>query len=87
MHKELSFVIPVLLDQKFKKCQMFCTSKLLSDLVGKNNNISFLSYNLLLAVWVSKELKKFESSVKVAKLNGDNSHQEKERITELFKQE
>ena len=87
MHKELSFIIPPMLDSNFQKCQIFCPSKLLSDLVGNvqepNIVISYLEF--LLAAWISKELQKFQSSVIVMKLNGDNSHQEKERITHLFK--
>ena len=42
--------------------------------------------NVISAAWISKELRAFESGVSVVKLNGDNSHQEKERITKLFKQ-
>ena len=47
-----------------------------------------LNYNIQLnsAAWLSKELKKFGSPVAVFKLNGDNSHQEKERVTKLFKE-
>ena len=35
MDTELAFLIPALVDQNFKKAQIFCTSRLLSDLVGK----------------------------------------------------
>ena len=78
MHKELSFIIPAVLDKNFAKCQVFCVSKILSDLVGRcifYQNFSFQQLNS--AAWVSKELKRFESSVKVAKLNEDNSFLER----------
>ena len=87
MHKELSFIIPAVLDKNFAKCQVFCVSKILSDLVGRCIFYKYFSFqHLNSAAWVSKELKRFESSVKVAKLNGDNSFLEKERITQLFKE-
>ena len=35
MDTELAFLIPALVDQNFRKAQIFCTSRLLSDLVGK----------------------------------------------------
>ena len=40
----------------------------------------------VLAAWLGKELKKFGSEVVVLKLNGDNSHSEKERVTQRFKE-
>lgn len=35
---------------------------------------------------MTKELKSINSNVTVAKLNGENSHNEKERVTKLFKE-
>ena len=32
---ELGFIIPALMDANFKKAQIFCNSRFLSDLVGK----------------------------------------------------
>ena len=116
MDTEIAFIIPAIVDQKFRKAQLFCNSRFLSDLVGKivrrfqlkiknifyknsfykNRIISLKSGNnkknlrimlivLIAAAWISRELKKLGSDVQVLKLNGQNSHQEKERITNLFK--
>ena len=38
------------------------------------------------AAWLGKELKRFGAHVRVLKLNGDNSHKQKERVTEMFKE-
>ena len=43
MRKELSFLIPALVDRKFKKCQIFTTSRSLSDFIGKIGKISLNS--------------------------------------------
>ena len=32
---EIAFLIPAIIDQQFKKAQIFCNSRFLSDLVGK----------------------------------------------------
>ena len=32
---ELAFLLPALVDQNFQKAQVFCTSRSLSDLIGK----------------------------------------------------
>ena len=95
---ELTFLIPVILDKNFKKCQVFCNTRFLSDLVGKFivecqiRYIMFtcfklnLIYAIIVAAWISRELKKFGSSVQLAKLNGENSHGEKDRVSKLFKE-
>ena len=89
MDTELAFLIPALVDQNFKKAQIFFTSRLLSDLVGnarqlrRNNSQLYTSF---IASWITRELKKLNSSVQVYKLNGENSHREKERVTHLFKE-
>ena len=43
MRKELSFLIPALVDRKFKKCQIFTTSRSLSDFIGKIGKTSLNS--------------------------------------------
>ena len=35
MRKELSFLIPAMVDKNFKKCQIFTTSRSLTDFTGK----------------------------------------------------
>ena len=40
----------------------------------------------LAAAWLSKELRRHNSQVLVEKLNGDNSHAEKERVTRVFRE-
>ena len=49
------------------------------------DNIQFETL-LIVAAWLGKELKRFGAEVLVLKLNGDNSHTEKERVTQLFKE-
>ena len=39
-----------------------------------------------LAAWLSQELKKWDTSLRVGKLNGENSAKEKERVSRLFKE-
>ena len=87
MRKELSFLIPVMVDGNFQKCQIFTTSRSLSDLIGKIFSLQLKAIKkYVLAAWLGKELKKFGSEVVVLKLNGDNSHSEKERVTQRFKE-
>ena len=40
MRKHLAFLVPMILDSKFTKSQLFCNSKNLSDLLGKELDIS-----------------------------------------------
>ena len=50
----------------------------------KRENFTLVNTTIA-AAWISRELKKLGSGVQILKLNGQNSHQEKERITNLFK--
>ena len=94
---ELTFLIPVILDKNFKKCQVFCNTRFLSDLVGKfivECQIRYIMFtcfksnllSIIVAAWISRELKKLGSSIQLAKLNGENSHGEKDRVSKLFKE-
>ena len=42
--------------------------------------------NLITAAWLTKEVKKWSSNVLILKLNGENSHTEKERVSKVFKE-
>ena len=70
----MNFLIPVLLDSNFQKCQIFCVSRFTTDIVS---------------AWLKDELQKLQSvvphSVQIEKLTGDNSRSEKERVMRLFK--
>lgn len=44
-----------------------------------------MSELFFIAAWITKELKSKNTSVVVAKLNGENSQKEKERVTQQFK--
>ena len=85
---ELAFLIPAMVDGKFTKAQIFCNSRSLSDLVGslKTKFNNFLNFCNITAAWISKELKSKNKGVAVAKLNGENSQKEKERVTQQFKE-
>ena len=91
LEDELSFLMPIIMDQNFKKAQVFCNSRSLSDLVGMSFvwsglGIKTSQYFNLLAAWLTKELKVLTSHVFVLKLNGENSQREKERVTNLFRE-
>ena len=87
MEDELSFLLPAILDGNFKKAQIFCNSRHLCDLVGKNNYSKKETEKNMhyLASWLTKKLKHLGCDKEVAKLNGENSNMEKERVTRLFK--
>ena len=89
LEDELSFLLPAIVDKNFKKAQIFCNSRHLSDLVGKVTQVyteDKIPNDVFLASWLSKEMKKLDPSKLIAKLNGENSHMEKERVTRLFKE-
>ena len=88
MADELAFLVPAVLDENFKKAQIFCNSRHLSDLVGKIKHTYRLEYFkfVSLASWLTKELKHLGCVKQVGKLNGENSHLEKERVSKLFKE-
>ena len=45
-----------------------------------------MEFNMFhLAAWLSDELQQFDSDITVLKLNGDNSHHEKERVSTACK--
>ena len=44
-----------------------------------------MNFLFIIAAWISKELKSKNTGVVVAKLNGENSQKEKERVTQQFK--
>ena len=88
MADDLAFLLPAVLDKNFKKAQIFCNSRHLSDLVGETWKKKNLENNIYdsLASWLTKELKNLRCDKKVGKLNGENSHSEKERVTKLFQE-
>ena len=49
MDTELAFLIPALVDQNFKKAQIFCTSRFLSDLVG---NVKAIDEELFTIIYI-----------------------------------
>ena len=75
MRQSLDFLLPVLLDSKFVKCQIFCISRFTTDIIS---------------AWIRDELKKLADvvphSILVEKLTGDNTRAEKERVMRLFKE-
>ena len=70
----LGFVLPIIADSAFSKCQIFSTSKHINDMV---------------AAWLKMELETLNiaslRSGMVEKLSGDNSKGEKLRVMERFK--
>ena len=44
------------------------------------------SIYIISAAWLANELRSMNSNVTVAKLNGENSQREKERVTKQFKE-
>ena len=79
-------------------CQLFWTrtsKKLKSFATHATSQISLVRHekkilenNIYdsLASWLTKELKNLRCDKKVGKLNGENSHSEKERVTKLFQE-
>ena len=75
LSQNLSFLIPVITDSTFKKCQLFCTTRYATDIISS---------------WLIDELAKVQRikthSILVEKLTGDNTRSEKERVMKLFKE-
>ena len=75
IQKALRFMLPVVVDSSFSKCQIFCVSKRLNDIA---------------AAWLKEQLGKLGilkmNPTFVEKLSGDNSREEKFRVLELFKE-
>ena len=75
LRRSLDFLLPVLVDSNFNKCQIFCISRFTTDII---------------AAWIRDELKKLVGvvphSILVEKLTGDNTRAEKERVMRLFKE-
>ena len=75
LQQNLSFLIPSFVDSSFQKCQIFCITRFLTDLV---------------ASWIRDELSKIHdvlpNSVQVEKLTGDNTRMEKDRVMQNFKE-
>ena len=72
--KILGFMLPIISDSAFSKCQIFNISKCSKDLV---------------AAWLKSQIRNFgivgDSCKMVEKLSGDNSKDEKRRVMERFK--
>ena len=72
----VGFIIPAMMDSNFKKCQIFCSTRYMTDIV---------------CAWLKSELKMLEgkiphsNSISIEKLTGDNTRAEKERVMNLFK--
>ena len=71
----LRFILPLIADASFSKCQIFCVSKRLNDIAS---------------AWLKNKLRKLgilkTNQTSVEKLSGDNSKEEKFRVLELFKE-
>ena len=48
--------------------------------------VLIINKTCILAAWLKRELRKFNKDKDVEKLNGDNSHEEKERVTSMFRE-
>ena len=93
VNSELGFLMPAFVDSKFNKCQIFCTTRNMTDIVGKFSNLTLEYIDQIcniIAAFLKSEFNRLYDIVEtvpgVEKLTGDNSKEEKERVIQKFKE-